>query len=127
MGLVDRTVSLLITSTANDSQLQTLFNYLIRYGDVSRVSEFIREVAERSPSQGEADDNCREAQAGRPPKWTARRDTARVRTRGAKGTQEEALRIAHIMLEQGIDRDLVQLITGLCTAIPPHEPDWEGI
>lgn len=30
-----------------------------------------------------------------------------------KGTQEEALRIAHIMLEQGIDRDLVQLITGL--------------
>lgn len=60
MGLVDRPVSLLITSTANDSQLQTLFNYLIRYGDVSRVSEFIREVAERSPpSQGEADDNCR--------------------------------------------------------------------
>ena len=30
-----------------------------------------------------------------------------------KGTQEEALRLAHIMLEQGIDRDLVQLITGL--------------
>ena len=30
-----------------------------------------------------------------------------------KGTQEEALRFAHIMLEQGIDRDLVQLITGL--------------
>ena len=30
-----------------------------------------------------------------------------------KGTQEEALRIAHIMLEQGIVRDLVQLITGL--------------
>ncbi len=85
MGLVDRLVSLLITSTANDSQLQTLFNYLIRYGDVSRVSEFIREVAERSPpSQGEADDNCRETQAGRPPKWTARRDTARVRTRNAK-------------------------------------------
>ncbi len=49
MGLVDRLVSLLVTSTANDSQLQTLFNYLIRYGDVSRVSEFIREVAERSP------------------------------------------------------------------------------
>ena len=30
-----------------------------------------------------------------------------------KGTQEEALRIARMMLENGIDRDLVQLITGL--------------
>lgn len=32
---------------------------------------------------------------------------------GAKGTQEEALRIARMMLENGIDRDLVRLITGL--------------
>lgn len=30
-----------------------------------------------------------------------------------KGTQEEALRIARMMLENGIDRDLIQLITGL--------------
>ncbi|MBM3008026.1 hypothetical protein [Citrobacter freundii] len=30
-----------------------------------------------------------------------------------KGTQEEALRIARMMLENGIDRDLVWLITGL--------------
>ncbi|HCB1565070.1 TPA: hypothetical protein MYP03_003432 [Citrobacter freundii] len=30
-----------------------------------------------------------------------------------KGTQEEALRIARMMLENGIDRDLVRLITGL--------------
>ncbi len=32
---------------------------------------------------------------------------------GQKGTQEEALRIARMMLENGIDRDLVRLITGL--------------
>lgn len=30
-----------------------------------------------------------------------------------EGTQEKALRIAHIMPEQSIDRDLTQLITGL--------------
>jgi predicted transposase YdaD len=30
-----------------------------------------------------------------------------------KGTQEEALRIARMMLENGIDHNLVQLITGL--------------
>lgn len=30
-----------------------------------------------------------------------------------KGTQEEDLRIARMMLENGIDRDLIRLITGL--------------
>lgn len=30
-----------------------------------------------------------------------------------EGKQDEALRIAHAMLEKGIDRDLVLLITGL--------------
>ena len=53
MGLVDRLVSLLVTSTANDSQLQTLFNYLLRYGDASHVSGFIHEVAERTPHNKE--------------------------------------------------------------------------
>lgn len=37
----------------------------------------------------------------------------RIRTGSAKGTQEEALRIARMMLENGIDHNLVQLITGL--------------
>lgn len=85
MGLADRLVSLLVTSTANDSQLQTLLNYLLRYGNVSHVSAFIHEVAERSPpSQGEVDDDRREAKTRRPPPWPTRRDTARIRTGSAK-------------------------------------------
>lgn len=53
MGLVDRLVSLLITGTANDSQLHTLFNYLVQYGDASRFSDFIHDVARRVPHHKE--------------------------------------------------------------------------
>ena len=114
MGLVDRLVSLFITSTANDSQLQTLFNYLIRYGDVSRVSEFNREVAERSPHHKEKLMTIAERLRQEGHQNGLQEGIQQGLEQGVqKGTQEEALRIAHIMLEQGIDRDLVQLITGL--------------
>lgn len=49
MGLVEQIVSLLLTGLTNDSQIKTLFNYILRTGDAPRFSEFIREVAERSP------------------------------------------------------------------------------
>ena len=114
MGLVDRLVSLLVTSTANDSQLQTLFNYLLRYGDVSRASEFIREVAERSPHHKEKLMTIAERLRQEGHQNGLQEGIQQGLEQGVqKGTQEEALRIAHIMLEQGIDRDLVQLITGL--------------
>ena len=114
MGLVDRLVSLLVTSTANDSQVQTLFNYLIRYGDVSRASEFIREVAERSPQHKEKLMTIAERLRQEGHQNGLQEGIQQGLEQGVqKGTQEEALRIAHIMLEQGIDRDLVQLITGL--------------
>ena len=114
MGLVDRLVSLLVTSTANDSQLQTLFNYLLRYGDVSRASEFIREVAERSPQHKEKLMTIAERLRQEGHQNGLLEGIQQGLEQGVqKGTQEEALRIAHIMLEQGIDRDLVQLITGL--------------
>lgn len=53
MGLVEQIVSLLLTGLTNDSQRKTLFNYILRTGDAPRFSEFIREVAERSPQYKE--------------------------------------------------------------------------
>lgn len=108
----------LVTSTANDSQLQTLFNYLLRYGDVSHVSEFIHEVAERSPHHKlrlmtiaerlKQEGHHNGLQQG------LQQGIQQGLAQGVqKGTQEEALRIARMMLENGIDRDLVRLITGL--------------
>lgn len=118
MGLVDRLVSLLITSTANDSQLQTLFNYLLRYGDASHVSEFIREVAERSPHHKERlmtiAERLRQEGHHHGLQEGIRQGLEKGLEQGVqKGTQEEALRIARMMLENGIDHNLVQLITGL--------------
>lgn len=114
MGLVDRLVSLLVTSTANDSQLQTLFNYLLRYGDVSHVNEFIHKVAERSPHNKERLMTIAERLRQEGHHDGLQQGLQQGLEQGVqKGTQEEATRIASMMLEQGIDRDLVQLITGL--------------
>ena len=49
MGFVEQIVSLLLTGLTNDSQIKTLFNYILQTGDAPRFSEFIRGVAERSP------------------------------------------------------------------------------
>lgn len=110
MGLVDRLVTLLITGTANDSQLHTLFNYLVQYGDVSRFSDFIRNVAERVPHHKEKLMTIAERlrQEGH--------DTGLQKGRQEglqKGTRKEALRIARMMLKSGIERDKVLMITGL--------------
>lgn len=114
MGLVDRLVSLLVTSTANDSQLQTLFNYLLRYGNVSHVSAFIHEVAERSPHHKERLMTIAERLRQEGHHHGLQEGIQQGLEQGVqKGTQEEALRIARMMLENGIDRDLIRLITGL--------------
>ncbi len=114
MGLVDRLVSLLVTSTANDSQQQTLLNYLLRYGDVFHVSEFIHEVAERSPHHKERLMTIAERLKQEGHHNGLQQGIQQGLAQGVqKGTQEEALRIARMMLEKGIDRDLIQLITGL--------------
>ena len=106
--------SLSVTSTANDSQLQTLFNYLLRYGDVSHVSEFIHEVAERSPHHKERLMTIAERLKQEGHHNGLQQGIQQGLAQGVqKGTQEEALRIARMMLENGIDRDLVRLITGL--------------
>lgn len=118
MGLVDRLASLLVTSTANDSQLQTLFNYLLRYGDASHVSGFIHEVAERSPHNKErlmtiAERLKQEGHHNGLQQGIEQGIQQGLAQGVRKGTQEEALRIARMMLENGIDRDLIRLITGL--------------
>ena len=53
IGMVDRITTLLVRGFTNDSQLQTLFNYLLQCGDTSRFTRFIQEIAERSPLQKE--------------------------------------------------------------------------
>ncbi|MEW5189208.1 Rpn family recombination-promoting nuclease/putative transposase [Citrobacter freundii] len=106
MVLVDNLVALLVKGYANDSQVETLFNYLMQSGSAPRFEAFIREVALRVPQHKERLMTIAEClrESGR------RRGLLEGKL---EGKQDEALRIAHAMLEKGIDRELVLIITGL--------------
>lgn len=106
LGLVERIAVLLVNGSANDSQLETLFNYLLYSGDEPRFHEFLQAAVERSPQHKELLMTIAE----------------RLRQEGHKeghqegcqqGQRQEALRIARAMLEQGMDGERVRVITGL--------------
>lgn len=105
IGMVDRITTLLVRGFTNDSQLQTLFNYLLQCGDTSRFTRFIEEIAERSPLQKERLMTIAERlrQEGHQIGWQ-------------EGMHEQAIKIALRMLEQGIDRDQVLAATQLSEA-----------
>ena len=52
MGLIEQLTTLLLTGCANDTQLQAMFNYILRSGDESRFNEFMQEMAQRIPQYG---------------------------------------------------------------------------
>lgn len=114
MGLIEQIVSLLLTGVTNDSQIKTLFNYILQTGDAPRFSEFIRGVAERSPQHKEhlmtIADRLHEAglQKGRLEGRQEGRQEGLL-----EGRRDEALRIARTMLKDGIDISTVQKITRL--------------
>lgn len=106
MGLVEQLSALLLTGCTNDTQLQAMFNYILQSGDESRFTEFMQEMTQRIPQHKERLMTIAE----------------RLRLDGVQeglqqglqqGKQEAALRIALTMLAQGIDREMVLLITGL--------------
>ena len=102
MLLVDKLAVLLVKEHANDSQIETLFNYLLQSGSATRFEAFIRKLAGRVPLHKERLMTIAECL----------RESGRKEGK-MEGKLDEALRIAHAMLEKGIDRDLVLLITGL--------------
>ena len=118
MGLVEQIVSLLLTGVTNDSQIKTLFNYILQTGDAPRFSEFIRGVAERSPQHKEhlmtiAD---RLHEAGFQKGWLEGQQKGKQEGKQEgliEGRRTEAVRIARTMLADGTDLSTVQKITRL--------------
>lgn len=118
MGLVEQIVSLLLTGLTNDSQIKTLFNYILQTGDAPRFSEFIRGVAERSPQHKEhlmtiAD---RLHEAGFQKGWLKGQQEGKQEGKQEgliEGQRTEALRISRTMLADGIDISTIQKITRL--------------
>lgn len=102
MGLMEQLVALLVKGYANDSQLKTLFNYMMQTGDATHFSEFLAEVAQRSPHHKERLMTIAD----------------RLRQQGLdqgiqQGKRDEAQRIAHMMLADGIDAHTIARLTGL--------------
>ena len=125
IGMVDRITTLLVRGFTNDSQLQTLFNYLLQCGDTSRFTRFIEEIAERSPLQKERLMTIAERlrqeghqigwQEGKLEGWQEGKLEGLQKGK-VEGMHEQAIKIALRMLEQGIDRDLVLAATQLSEA-----------
>lgn len=122
MVLVDKLVTLLIKGLANDSPVETLFNYLVQSGSSPRYEAFIREVALRVPQHKERlmtiAECLRESRRRTGHRSGLQEGLQKGLQKGLlegklEGKQDEALRIAHAMLEKEIDRELVLIITGL--------------
>lgn len=117
-GLVDNLVALLVKGYANDSQVETLFNYLMQSGSAPRFEAFIREVVLRVPQHKErlmTIAECLRESGRRTGHSNGLQEGLQKGLLEGKleGKQDEALRIARAMLEKGIDRELVLIITGL--------------
>ena len=106
MGIVEQVTSILLSGYANDRQLKTLFNYLLQSGNARRFGRVIREVAHRVPQHRERLMTIAERL-----QEVGRRKGKREGRQ--EGQHAEALRIARVMLADGISRDTVLKITGL--------------
>ncbi|MDM2944578.1 Rpn family recombination-promoting nuclease/putative transposase [Citrobacter sp. Cm038] len=116
MGLVEQIVSLLVTGSTNDSQIKTLFNYILCTGDAPCFNEFIREIAERSPQHKENLMTIAERlhEAGLQKGRLEGREEG-LQEGLIEGQRAEARRIARTMLADGIEISTVQKITRLPT------------
>lgn len=115
LGLVDNLATLLVTGSANDSQLKALFNYLlIQHGHKPRFGRFMRKVAQQVPEHKERTMNIVEKIRRAGERKGLRKGMERGHEKGlAEGRREEAQRIAHSMLADGLPRELIVRITGL--------------
>lgn len=97
----------------NRRQLRMLFHYMLQYGNTAEPGVFLRRLARRLPQYEETLMFIAQKLTGR----SATRPTGRPGRRAPEGLQEgsrrEALRIAGSMLQNGLDKEMVQKITGL--------------
>lgn len=99
-------------------QLRMLFHYMLQYGNTAEPGVFLRRLARRLPQYEETLMSIAQKlkQEGRQEGWHEGRQEGRLegRLEGLQeGSRREALRIAGSMLQNGLDKETVQKITGL--------------
>lgn len=112
---MEQLASLLISGGANDRQLKSLFNYLQRqHGHTPRFSMFLEEVAERVPQHKERLMTVAERFRNAILRKGIRQGKQEGKEEGLiEGQRAAARRIARTMLEEGIDHQTIQRLTGL--------------
>lgn len=98
----------------NRRQLRMLFHYMLQYGNTAEPGVFLRRLARRLPQYEETLMSIAQKlkQEGRQQGRLEGREEGH--TEGLQeGSRREALRIAGSMLQNGLDKEIVQKITGL--------------
>ena len=104
--LIDKLVAVLLTDYLALPQMKALINYIIQVGETADAGAFIRELASRVPQHG--DELMTIAQQ------LEQKGIMKGMLQGREEGREEGIRtVAHSMLQQGIDYDLVIKLTGL--------------
>lgn len=109
-GITESLAAVVMLGYTNRRQLRMLFHYMLQYGNTTDPSVFIRRLARRLPQYEErlmsiAQKLKQEGiQEGR---------QEGMQEGLQEGSRREALRIAGSMLQDGLDKETVQRITGL--------------
>ena len=117
-GITESLATLVMLGYTNRRQLRVLFHYMLQYGNPADPSVFLRRLARRLPQYEERLMSI--AQKLKQEGWQEgkqegmREGIQEGRQEGLQeGSRREALRIASSMLQDGLDKETVQRITGL--------------
>ncbi|HDK7113213.1 TPA: Rpn family recombination-promoting nuclease/putative transposase [Klebsiella variicola] len=113
-GITESLAAVVMLGYTNRRQLRMLFHYMLQYGNTAEPGVFLRRLARRLPQYEETLMSIAQKlkQEGRQEGRLEGREEGHQ-----EGLQErsrrEALRIAGSMLQNGLDKEMVQKITGL--------------
>lgn len=109
-GITESLAAVVMLGYTNRRQLRMLFHYMLQYGNTAEPGVFLRRLARRLPQYEETLMSIAQKlkQEGR----QEGREEGHLEGL-QEGSRREALRIADSMLQNGLDKEMVQKITGL--------------
>ena len=108
--MMDRLVTILQAGYHSSSQVITLVHYIVQAVETSDAKAFVRELAQRVPQHENALMTIAQQLEQIGLEKGIEQGIEQGRTEGSRGA---SLRIAHTMLESGMDRNTVMRMTGL--------------
>ncbi|MEQ5196794.1 Rpn family recombination-promoting nuclease/putative transposase [Klebsiella pasteurii] len=113
-GITESLAAVVMLGYTDRKQLRMLFHYMLQYGNTTDPSVFIRRLARRLPQYEERLMSIAQKlkQEGRQEGRLEGRQEGHLEGL-EEGSRREALRIASSMLQNGLDKETVQKITGL--------------